>query len=491
MNRFCQQVKNKNAILPALIINVFICIIAGCAITDDYKRPEIGSPPTWRVKIEDAKEIADTEWWKEFKDPVLNELIEIALTENKDLSIAAARIEAAQERLMIEKAEYYPKITYGAIASSRRESENRTYPFGKVLDPNHSIYQGSLGASWELDIWGRVKRSTEASRAELLSEEDGRQAVILMLVSSIAKTYIDLLRADKNLNVVRDTIAYRKKWLKLFEDKKAGGQISELELSQARTSYQEAITLVADFELQIATRENEISALLGRNPGYIERGGTVDTLSFPPVPMVIPSDLLIRRPDIRQREMNLIAANARIGVARTLYFPSISLDGFLGYSSSNMDNLFTSPSSIWDATGGLLGYIFSGGRIKSNILEKEALYKQLLFAYLQNIQNAFKEVNDSLLSIKKYREIEQTERQLIVTLKDYCSYSRESYDSGFANYLTVMDAEERYFHEQMQYAEIQKKLFSAFVNAYMAMGGGWNHNQGDMTEATKIIKVNR
>lgn len=484
MNACCPQKECKAEMLPALTIIILFFLTTGCAITEDYKRPVIESPPAWRVKLEDAKGLADTDWWHEFQDPALNELIQIALIENRDLLIATARIEAAQARLMGDKANYYPQITYGASATRRKESENRTYAFGEVIDSTHTIYKGYLGASWELDIWGRVKRSTEAARAELLSEKDGRQAVILMLVSSIAKSYINLLSVDQKLKNVQDTIASRKKWLQLFEDKKAGGQISELELSQVRTSYQEALTMVAELELQIAIQENAISILLGKNPGTIKRGGTLDTLAVPAVPQVIPSDLLIRRPDIRQSEQKLIAANARIGVARTLYFPSISLSGIFGYASSETDNLFTSPSSIWEATGGLLGSIFSGGSIKSKILEKEAIYKQLLFTYLRTIQNAFREVNDSLVSIQKLRKMKQTKQQLVHTLENYYRHSRESYDAGFANYLTVMSAEEKLFQEQMQYIETQSDLFSATVNAYMTMGGGLIQKAADMLDTS-------
>lgn len=484
MNVLHSPLEGKDTVRSLLTIGLLLILITGCAITEDYQPPPVEVQPDWRVDLEAVDGLANTAWWQEFEDPVLNELIRIAINENKDLMIATARLEAAEARLMISKADYYPQITYGGSAGRRKESETRTYAFGRVLEPTHTVYEGYLGASWELDVWGRVRRSTEASRAELLSTVEGRQAVILMLVSSVANGYIELLAADKKLDVVRETIDFRREWLELFEKKRAGGQISELELVQVRTSYEEAVTEVARIELQIAKLENALSVLLGRNPGAIKHGKTLDTVMVPNVPQGIPSDILVRRPDIRQSEQNLIAANAKIGVARTLYFPSISLTGLFGYASSEIDDLFTSPSNVWEIGAGLLGYIFSGGRIKANVIEKESEYKQLLYAYLQTIQNAFREVDDSLVSIQKLRELNQTEKQLIGTLKDYNRYSQESYNSGFASYLTVMDAQERLFLEQMRYAEIQGRLLSAMVNVYKTMGGGWITEAADLMEGS-------
>ncbi len=466
-------------LLAGLLLN-WLC---GCALTRDYQRPQVDVMPGWRVDLQAAEGLANTSWWQKFQDPTLNALIKTALQENKDLLMAAARIEAAMARVQSAKADYYPRLDYGASAFRHRESEERTYPFGVVVDPTHSVFQAFLSASWELDLWGRVRRATEAARAEMLASEEGRQAVILTLVSAVTSSYIQLLTLDKQLQIARDTIDLRREWLRIFEHKKAGGQISELEMAQVKSIYEQAVSRVPDLEIQIATLENALSVLLGRNPGPIRRVNTLDMLVMPEVPQGIPSDLLIRRPDIRQSEQQLVAANARIGVARTLYFPSISLTGLFGYASSEIGDLLNSTAEVWEVGGGLLGPIFNGGRIKSEIRRSEAVYKELLTNYLRTIQVAFQEVNDALVSVQKLRELQQAQGRLVKTLKEYAHYARESYNAGFTSYLTVMDAETKLFSFENRQAEITGDLFIAMVNIYKAMGGGW------ISEAGKLMNV--
>jgi multidrug efflux system outer membrane protein len=446
----------------------------------DYQQPQADIPPGWRVEYPAAADLANTAWWENFQDPVINDLIKTALNENKDLLIAAARVEEFAARVQATQADLYPQLYYGGSAGRRQESEELKFPFGDVLDRTNSKYEAFLSAGWELDIWGRIRRSTEAARAELLATEEGRQAVILTLVSAVAGGYVDLLGLDKQLEIARKTLAFRQEWLRLFEAKKKGGQISELELIQVRESYEQAATVIPIFQRQIALQENYLSVLLGRNPGPISRGKTLDTLVMPEVPQGIPSDVLVRRPDIRQSEQNLVAANAQIGVARTLYFPSISLTGLFGFASSSLSNLPQSSANVWEVAGGFIGPIFAGGRIKSENLQAEARYKQLLYDYLKTIQTAFKEVNDSLVSRQNLVEQSDTLQRLVGTLEDYSQFSRKSYEAGYASYLTVLDADEKLYVALARYTQNQNDSFSAMVNIYKAMGGGW------VTEADKL-----
>jgi multidrug efflux system outer membrane protein len=428
-----------------------------------------------------AVDIANTSWWENFQDPVLTELIVRALNQNLDLRIAAARVEEAAALVQNAKSELYPQLGYGAGASQRRESEARTYPFGTIVERDHSLFGIGLNASWELDIWGRIRRSTEAARAELLSTEEARQAVILSLVAGVVNGYLELLRLDKELVISNKTLADRKEWLQLFERKKRGGQISEVELAQVKSSYQYIASRIPMLEMQIALQENMLSVLLGRHPGPIKRDRTLDTLAVLEVPEGIPSSLLGRRPDIRQSEQHLIAANANIGVARTLYFPSISLTGLFGYASDDLGDLLSSTANLYSIGGGLLGPIFSGGRIKSENLRAEAAYKRLLNEYLSTILNAFQEVNDALVSIQRLREQLQRLGQLVGTLNDYNNYSRDSFNSGYTSYLTVLDAQSKLFEAEVRQARAQSALFTATVNTYKSMGGGW------VTEAAGMI----
>jgi outer membrane protein, multidrug efflux system len=466
----------------SLLIGLLSNWLYGCALTHDYQRPEVSLAPGWRVDLPAAEGLANTAWWERFQDPAINELIQIALSENKDLRMAAARVEAAVARVQGTTADYYPQLNYNASAARRQESEERTYPFGRVVDRTHSIHQAFLSASWEIDLWGRVGRAAEAARAELLASDEGRQAVILTLVSAVTTSYIQLLSLDRQLQIARETIDLRREWLRLFENKRSGGQVSELELVQVRALYDQALTRVPELEIQIATLENALSVLLGRNPGPVQRVNTLDVLVMPEVPQGIPSDLLVRRPDVRQSEQKLIAANARIGVARTLYFPSISLTGLFGYASSEIGDLLKNSANVWEYGGGFLGPIFSGGRITAEIRRSEAVYKELLENYLGTVQVAFQEVNDALISVQKLRELQQTQERFVTTLRDYSRYARESYNSGYASYLTVLDAETKLFSAEILRIETQSKLFIAMVNVYKAMGGGWTQEAAKLND---------
>ncbi len=419
-----------------------------------------------------AADVSNTRWWEQFKDPALNELIDIALRENWDVRIAAARVEEFAARVDMARSEFLPQVDYSTKASRRRISPDDpdTFP---GLDRTANRYDAQANLSWELDLWGRIRRSNEAASAELLAQEENRRTVILSLVSAVARSYVTLRQLDRQLQVALDTLKLRGESLRLFELKFKGGVVSELEVAQIRTNYEQSAAAIPPIERQIALTENALSVLLGRNPRTITRGKTIDDLILPPVPEGVPSTLLVRRPDIRSAEQNLIAANARIGVARAQYFPTISLTGMLGVASDSLSSLLGDPTSVWRIGGQALGPIFTGGRISAQVRASEAVQRQALMRYLQTVQTAFREVNDGLISVQKGREQLEAQGRRVEALADYARLATLRYDEGYADYLEVLDAERFLFDAQLDYIRVQGNVYASLVNTYKAMGGGW------------------
>jgi multidrug efflux system outer membrane protein len=318
-----------------------------------------------------------------------------------------------------------------------------------------------------------LRRADEAARADLLSTEEARQAVILSLVSAVANSYVNLRDLDKQLEVAQRTAKSRKESYDLFKLRYEGGVISELELNQVKSEYEQALATIPNIEKQVAFQENGLSVLIGRNPGPIARGKTVDELVLPAVPSGLPSDLLEKRPDIRQTEQALIAANARIGVAKAQFFPTISLTGLFGWSSTALDNLFTGPAQVWSYAGSLMAPIFTGGFLTGQLKATEAIQQQALFNYQSAIQNAFREVDNSLVDQRRTREQLEAQKRQVDALKEYARIARLRYDNGYTSYIEVLDAERSLFNAELQFAQTQGVLFQALVNLYKALGGGW------------------
>jgi multidrug efflux system outer membrane protein len=457
-----------------LIASSFLVIIlVGCAIGPNYRRPEIESPPAWRFEEKEAKEVANIAWWEQFQDLVLDDLIKASLQENKDLRIATARVEEFYGQYGATRANLFPQVGYDASGSKQRVTENGFIPVPPGVSPKFNTFQAEFSASWELDIWGKLRRATEAARADLLSTEESRQGVILSLVSSVAAAYIDLRSLDRQLEISKSTAKSREESVDIFKRRFSAGTVSELELSQAQSEYFAALAQVPALEKSVAQLENALSVLIGRNPGPIPRGKTIDELAVPAVPAGLPSDLLERRPDIRQAEQQLIAANARIGVAKGLYFPSISLTGFFGSSSKELSDLFKGPSRAWSYTGTLAGPIFTAGKIKGQVRAAEAIQQEALFSYQKVIQSGFQEVEDALVDQGRTRAQLDVQKKQVEALRTYARLARHRYDNGYTSYIEVLDAERSLFNGEISYTQTQDVLFRAFVNLYKAMGGGW------------------
>jgi len=449
------------------------CLLSGCVLGPDFERPKVDAPDAWRVAYTEAAEVANTKWWEQFGDPALNGLIETALADNRDVRIAAARIDQFLGALRTTRSQFYPQIGYGADASRNRATERGPTPLPVGADPYYNLYQASLGAAWQIDLFGRVQRQSEAVQAQVLASEQGRRGVILSLVTSVATSYIALRGLDRQLEISRATLENYAGTLRIFELRYAGGVVSQVELAQVQSQYQQALAAIPSLEQQVAAQENLISILVGRNPGPIPRGKTIDQLTVPGIPAGLPSALLDRRPDILQAEQNLVAANAQIGAAKALYFPTISITGLLGSASATMGNFLTGPAAVGTVAAGITGPIFTFGAIEGQVESAEAGQREALAFYEQVVLNAFREVNDALVGTQKKALEYAAQAKRTQVLREYARLSRLRFDNGYAGYLEVLYAENELFGAELVAVRTQFERYTQLIDVYKSMGGGW------------------
>ena len=476
--------------MRATVLSVAVaCALAGCMMGPDYKRPDVDTPQAYRVEVKSAADLINSAWWEQFEDPVLNELIKTALAENKDVRIAASRVEEFLGRYGVTRSQLFPQVATQFGAGSQRISTVTQPALASTQSNTFDSYSLDLGMSWEIDLWGKLRRATEAARAELLATEQARQTVILSLTSGVATSYVTLIDLDRQLAIAKSTADSRGEFFRIIKLRFEGGVVSEVELNQARSDYEFALSTVPVIEKQMAQQENALSVLLGRNPGPIARDRTLDKLVLPQVPADLPSSLLERRPDIRQSEQLMVAANARIGVAKAQFFPTISLTAILGTASSALGNLFKGASQTWSYGGTVTQPIFTGGNLISQLRVAESQQKTALLQYQRSIQTAFQEVNDSLIDQTKTREQLAAQARQVDSLRNYARLARLRYDNGFTSYLEVTDAETKLFNAELQYAQSQGQLFFALINVYKSMGGGWVVEADRMTDAAGMEKT--
>ncbi len=476
--------------MRATVLSVAVaCALAGCMMGPDYKRPDVDTPQAYRVEVKSAADLINSAWWEQFEDPVLNELIKTALAENKDVRIAASRVEEFLGRYGVTRSQLFPQVATQFGAGSQRISTVTQPALASTQSNTFDSYSLDLGMSWEIDLWGKLRRATEAARAELLATEQARQTVILSLTSGVATSYVTLIDLDRQLAIAKSTADSRGEFFRIIKLRFEGGVVSEVELNQARSDYEFALSTVPVIEKQIAQQENALSVLLGRNPGPIARDRTLDKLVLPQVPADLPSSLLERRPDIRQSEQLMVAANARIGVAKAQFFPTISLTAILGTASSALGNLFKGASQTWSYGGTVTQPIFTGGNLISQLRVAESQQKTALLQYQKSIQTAFQEVNDSLIDQTKTREQLAAQARQVDSLRNYARLARLRYDNGFTSYLEVTDAETKLFNAELQYVQSQGQLFFALINVYKSMGGGWVVEADRMTDAAGMEKT--
>jgi outer membrane protein, multidrug efflux system len=458
-----------------IALSLVMFLLSGCAVGPNYKRPSVNVPGSYRGATPQqaaqpaAESIGDQKWWEIFKDPQLQELIHTALQQNYDVRIAATRILQAQAQVGITRADQFPTINAGAQTVDQRSARTKLFPAFET-----SAHQVDLSLAWELDFWGKYRRASESARANLLTTQWARQAVISTLVSDVAAAYFQLRELDLELEISRRTLASRRDSLQLTQTLASGGATSMLDVRQAEQLVFTAAETIPDLERRIEQQENFISTLLGNNPGPIARGTKLtEQPHAPEIPAGLPSSLLERRPDIRQAEAQLIAANAQIGVAKADYFPQINLTASGGYQSSALTSLFSGPAGLWSFGGSLVQPIFTGGRIRSNVKFTEARQQEAALVYQQTIQQAFRGVSDALVEYRKDREFREQQEQLTFSAEDAARLSETRYRGGATSYLEVLTNETNYFDAELGLAQAQLNELLGLVRIYRNLGGGW------------------
>ncbi len=497
----------------AYILSLLIVFTCGCTVGPNYKRPKADVPGGYRGAAPDAAQpkqstppqtttppqtpssgekpsqpgsqsdnsrtpqaaqatepsFGDQKWWEVFQDPQLQQLIRTALEQNYDVRIAATRILQAQAQLGITRADQLPTVNAGASAVNDRYARQKPLP---EYETNATSVGGSF--SWELDLWGKYRRATEAARASLLSTQWERRAVINTLIANVAASYFELRALDLQLEISQRTLASRKESLELTRTLSDGGAATMLDVRQAEQLVATAAEEIPDFERRIQQQENFISTLLGNNPGPIARGMKLtEQPHVPQVPAGIPSRLLERRPDIRSAEAQLMAANAKIGVAKAAYFPQITLTADSGFQSSALTSLLTGPAGFWSFGGSLAQPLFAGGRIKSGVRLSEAQQQEMVLTYQQTIQKAFRGVSDALVGYQKNRQYREHQEELVLAARDAAQLSELRYRGGATTYLEVLTNETNAFNAELGLAQAQLNELLELVEIYRNLGGGW------------------
>jgi multidrug efflux system outer membrane protein len=458
------------------LLSLCICALSGCAVGPDYHRPSIAVPDAWRNEVSVGESELDIAWWDEFQDPELSKLVHEALANSPDVRIAAARVEQARGVLLQNRGALLPQIGYQGQAERQRANAAAFGVTTPGLPASGFVYKtftAEATASWEIDLWGRLRRATEGARAQLLSARENKRAVIESLVANVVGSYIALRSLDRQLEISQRTVEGRAENLRIVQKRFDGGVISQVDLSQTQSEYEQAVASIPAVRNSIEKQENALSLLIGRNPGNIDRGASLDELKAPDLAAGTPSDFLERRPDIRAAEQDLIAANALIGEARARYFPSLSLTGALGSVSLALEDLFTPGTRTWSYAGAISGPIFSGGTIHGDVVQAKGQKAELLARYQQTIQSAFRDVEDALSDRFELNEQLESQARQIDALRTYARLSRRRYDNGYTAYLEVLDAERTLFNAEINYTQSQQQVLQASVNLYKSLGGGW------------------
>ena len=455
-------------------------VLTGCAIGPDYKRAAVPIPKGWRDSpTADLTSVADLAWWELFGDEELRRLVLVALETNKDLGIAVTRVDQARAQLVVTQAAQFPQVGAGGSATKNRFSEN-VFPRGQGGE--FDFLSATVDLTFEIDIWGRLRRASEAARAELLASEAARRTVVMTLVSDVATAYLRLRQLDLELETTRRSVASRQSSLQLARDRFEAGVASALDLHQAEAELASTRAEIPNLERQIAQTENFLSILLGRNPGAIDRGRPLTGQTMPPaVPAGLPSVLLERRPDVLQAEDELVAANARIGVAKAAFFPQISLTGLFGVESVALSDLFTGPSRAWQFGPTMTLPIFTAGRNLGNYRQAQARQQEVLIRYEQAIQQAFREVEDALIAHRKAREALTQQDAAVRASREALSVAEFRYTSGLTGFLDVLDAQRTLLTAEVAESRTLLAQLVAVVQLYRALGGGWDAVPGTRT----------
>lgn len=451
---------------------------SACAVGPKYQRPKVELPNSFRGQDPQSQNVptessfAALPWWEVFNDEELQILIKTALEQNKDLKIAAARIEEARGLYRAKRGEQFPELGFGTSGSQTFTTKSTIDDEGNLGSINRTYVALGAELSYEADLWGRYRRGSEAARAELLAQEEFRRAVVLTLLGDVARAYFELRCLDLEKEIAQNTTAVRRRSLNLTQQRLKGGVVSLLDVRQAEAELAISAAEIPRLEREIAMKENQISLLLGENPHSIPRGKTLTQQSIPPtLPVDLPSALLERRPDIRASEQQLIAANARIGEAKALFFPQINLNSLVGLAF--VTGAFGGWTGVASLGGSLFQFLFDGGKRKGNLAAVKARFEQAVLKYQQVIQQSLREVSDALISIQKLAEIRKQHEKLVAAARDGNRLANARYEGGVSSYLEVLEAERILFNSELQLARLRRDQLVAVVQLYRALGGGW------------------
>jgi len=448
-------------------------LLAGCTLGPDYVRPTLQVPDQYRGSAPQGSvaDGSDSAWWRLFGDPQLDALIDEALANNLDLVAAAARVDQFYGALGTTRAELFPQI--GAdLQGSRARASGATVSPAPAINPYNTV-QASVLASWEIDLFGRTRRLTEAATAQLNASEAFRRGSVLSVVAAVVTGYVRLRDLDREVDVARDTLGLRRNSLALFERRFSGGVVSQVEVSQARSEYAAAARALPQLQQSVAQQENALSVLIGRNPGPIARGRPINELALPPVPPGLPSALIERRPDLVAAEQALVAANARIGAAKAAYFPTISLTGAFGAASRSLSDLSSGTARVWSYGADVSVPIFTAGAIAGQVQSAEGAQREALAQYRKAVQTGFRETEDALAGITGSRAARDAVQSQTDALADYARLARRRYEGGYTSYLEVLDAERSLFSAQLELSQAQAEVLIQSTLLYKSLGGGW------------------
>jgi outer membrane protein, multidrug efflux system len=469
------------AVRVGVVVSVAVTsmLVGGCAtVGPNYARPDMSPPPAFKDAGEQQppESLADIPWWQVFQDEALQALIRDAIAHNYDLRVAVARVQEARALARVAKSFLYPDIGIGVSSSVNQASRNSQPPIVNEDDDDRVFPNTSINATmaWELDLFGRIRRDSEAAFARYLSSEEGRRAVLITLVSDIATAYFQLRELDLQRDVAVRTLALNDQTVEYYRTRLAGGVSNRLELDSAVANRSLTAASVPDIERQVAILENAISVLAGRPPGAVGRGRTLEEQTLPPnIPVGVPAALLERRPDVLEAEQLLVAANADIGAAKALFYPTISLTGSVGAISSDLSDLLKGDSVIWSLGANLFQPLFNAGRIRGNYDAARARFDQALAEYQQTAISAYREVSDSLIAIQKLAVIRVEQQAGVVALRDASQLSRERYDIGLSSYIEILLADQQLFQLELDLARTRGDEMRALAQLYRALGGGW------------------
>jgi outer membrane protein, multidrug efflux system len=482
--------------LPAFLLVVFC--IAGCSPTaepkgiwgklwgievgPDYKRPEVKPVEDFRSQIgpSEATSLADLGWWQVFNDKALQGLIVAALEHNYDLELAADRVEQSRALVGVAASQLYPQIGYQGFAGREKAFTPLEQAGGNIT---FNAFGGLLSLVWELDVWGRIRRSTEAARANLFAQEYVRRGVMLTLVSDVAGSYFSLLELDRELAIAQESSRTYKHTLDLFTQRYQFGRDSKLPVARAHAAYDSSLASIASLKRAIVQQENAISILLGAYPEEIPRGAQLTEQATPRPPLGLTTNVMQRRPDILQAEQNVEGSNAQVGVAIAGFFPRFGLSALYGAQSPHMNHLLDSSFSIWNIAGGLAGPIFQGGQILETYYAQQALWEGTIAQYKQTVIVAFREVSDALIAQTTLVEQRQALEHQVASLRESVELSLLRYNAGRASYFEVLEAEQLLFPAEDALAQTQRDQLLVVVSLYKALGGGWSLSDTQWTQA--------